>query len=172
MVKRIKSKAAGPVPQDQAQARDYVLRIGQHQNNRKRIVATMDDQIQRIRDKYQVLAAKETESIDELSHGVQVWCEANRDKLTNNGKRKSADLGAGVVQWRTTPPKVSVRNSISVIERLTNLGLQRFLRKKIEVNKDAIREEPEAVKDIKGISITQGEDFVIKPHETDLEEVA
>jgi len=170
--RRIKTNAVGPVPQNREQAREYILRIGKHQNDRKRIEATMNDQIQRIKDKYQALAAPHAEQIIELSKGVQTWCEAHRDELTNGGKRKSADLGAGEVQWRTRPPKVSLRNIPGVIEALKSLGLKQFLRTKEEVNKEAILADPEAAQNVKGITITQGEDFVIKPHESELEEVA
>jgi len=170
--KRIKTNAVGPVPQNKEQVRDYILRIGKHQNDRKRIEATMNDQIQRIKDKYQTLAAPHAEQIAELSQGVQVWCEANRDKLTNGGKRKSADLGAGEVQWRTRPPKVTLRNIPGVIEALKSLGLRQFIRTAESVNKEAVLADPEAAQNVKGITITQGEDFVIKPHETELEEVA
>lgn len=172
MVKRIKNKAVGPVPQNREEARDYMRRIGHHQNERKRIEATMNEQIQKIRDKYQELAAPHAEQITELSTGLHVWAEANRAELTNNGKRKSADLGAGEVQWRNTPPKVLLRNISGVIESLKSLGLDRFVRTKDEVNKDAILADPGAVEGIAGISITQGEDFVIKPHESELEAVA
>jgi len=172
MSKRIKTNAVGPVPQNREEARDYILRIGKHQNERKRIEATMNDQIQKVKDKYQALAAPHAEQIAELSKGVQVYCEAHRDELTNGGKRKSADLGAGEIQWRTRPPKVSLRNIPGVIEALKALGLLQFLRTKEEINKEAILAEPDAVEHVKGISITQGEDFVIKPHESELEEVA
>ncbi len=159
---RIKTNAVGPVPQNREQAREYILRIE----------ATMNDQIQKIKDKYQALAAPHAEQITELSKGVQTWCEAHRDELTNGGRRKSADLGAGEVQWRTRPPKVSLRNIPGVIEGLKSLGLKQFLRTKEEVNKEAILADPEAAQNVKGITITQGEDFVIKPHESELEEIA
>ena len=170
--KRIKNRAVGPVPQSRDEAREYMRRIGSHQNERKRIEATMNEQLQKIRDKDQGLAAPHAEQINELSQGLHVWCEANRADLTNNGKRKSADLGAGEIAWRITPPKVSLRNIMGVIENLKSLGLDRFIRSKEEINKDAILAEPDAVDGIAGISITQGEDFVIKPHESELEEVA
>lgn len=172
MAKRIKSKAVGPVPQSRDEARDYMRRIGHAQNERKRIEATMNEQIQKTRDKYQALAAPHTLQIDELSAGLHVWCEANRAELTNSGKRKSADLGAGEIKWRITTPKVALRNITGVLESLTRLGLTRFIRVKEEVNKDAILAEPDAVAGITGITITQGEEFVIVPHESELEAVA
>ena len=57
-------------------------------------------------------------------------------------------------------------------EALKSFGLERFLRTKEEIDKTAILAEPDAVEHIKGISITQREEFVIVPFETKLEEVA
>ncbi|MDS4031230.1 MAG: hypothetical protein RKO66_14330, partial [Candidatus Contendobacter sp.] len=37
---------------------------------------------------------------------------------------------------------------------------------------EAIAAEPEAVEGVKGITITQREDFVIRPFETELEEIS
>jgi phage host-nuclease inhibitor protein Gam len=46
------------------------------------------------------------------------------------------------------------------------------VRVKEEINKEAILAEPDLAAKIPGISITQGEDFVIVPFETELEEIA
>ncbi len=49
---------------------------------------------------------------------------------------------------------------------LLKLGLERFVRVKTEINKDAILNEPAAVVGIAGLSIQVGvEDFVITPFE-------
>ena len=55
---------------------------------------------------------------------------------------------------------------------LRRLGLTQSIRAKEEINKEAILNEPEAIKGVAGISISQGEDFVIVPFETELAEVA
>jgi phage host-nuclease inhibitor protein Gam len=52
------------------------------------------------------------------------------------------------------------------------MRLERFIRLKPEVNKEAILNEPEAVRDVPGLSIKQDESFSIEPFETALEEVA
>lgn len=71
-----------------------------------------------------------------------------------------------------TPPKVVVRAVENVLDYLRMAGLNRFIRSKEEVNKDAILAEPEAVADIKGISISQREEFIVVPFETALESVS
>ena len=101
-----------------------------------------------------------------LQKGVQGWCEANRDELTNNGKTKTANLVTGEVQWRNRPPSVSIRGADSVLETLLRLGLERFIRRKEEINKEAILNEPAAVAGVAGITVKSGiEDFAIVPFE-------
>ncbi|ELU7122231.1 host-nuclease inhibitor Gam family protein, partial [Escherichia coli] len=102
--------------------------------------------------------------------GIQTWCEAHRDELTGNGKVKFANLTTGEVQWRNRPPSVSIRGADNVIELLRRLGLERFIRVKEEINKDAILNEKEAVKNIPGITIKSDiEDFSIIPFEQDVQ---
>lgn len=71
-----------------------------------------------------------------------------------------------------TPPKVVVRAVENVLDYLRQAGLDRFIRSKDEVNKEAVLAEPEAVAHIKGISFSQKEEFIVLPFETELEEVA
>jgi phage host-nuclease inhibitor protein Gam len=63
-----------------------------------------------------------------------------------------------------------VRGAEAVLDALRRAGLSRFIRTKDEVNKEAILNEPEAVARIPGISISQGEDFVVTPFEAELAE--
>jgi phage host-nuclease inhibitor protein Gam len=180
---RIKNGASVSVPQNQAQARESMLAIGTAQNKRKQIEADMNDAIQKVRDVYNEKAAPHADLIEMLSSGLQTYCEANRDKLTGNGKKKSADIGAGEIGWRVTPPKIACRKLIDIIAAITGKRLgKKYLRRKIEINKDAILEDcqkqgdqwalPEKLQCIAGLSVKSKEEFYIKPHETELEEVA
>lgn len=169
---RIKAVAAEfPVPQSKEAAAADIAKIGTHQRERERIAADMNDALAKLRQGFEEQAAPHAEAIKTLSAGVQTWCEANRAALTQDGKTKTARLASGEVRWRTRPPSVSVRALDNVLEALKRLKLQRFIRTKEEVNKEAILAEPAAVTHIKGITITQKEDFVIVPFETELEEV-
>ena len=103
---------------------------------------------------------------------MRIWCEANRELLTQGGKVKYANLASGEIKWRMTPPKVVVRALENVLDFLKQRGLHHLIRTKEEVNKEAIAAEPEAVEGVKGITITQREDFVIRPFETELEEIS
>lgn len=132
----------------------------------------MNDDLARVRQAWESQAAPHAERIRELTTGVHLWCEANRTRLTQDGKVKYARLASGEIKWRMTPPKVVIRAVDNVLEYLAQNGLERFIRLKAEPNKEAILTEPEAVLHIKGITVSQKEEFIILPFETELEEVA
>ena len=170
---RIKQNAADfAVPQHRDQVIEAIAKIGRHQRERTRIETLMNDELAKVREAWEVQAAPHLDAIRELQRGVQIWCEANRELLTQGGKVKYAHLASGEVKWRLTPPKVLIRAAESVLGYLKQAGLHRFIRFKEEPNKEAILAEPEAVAHVKGIIISQREEFVITPFETELEEVA
>lgn len=173
-VTRIKqaSTVTYPTPQSRDQVADYILAIGAAQRERARIEQDMNDEMAAVKKRYEELAQPYKFEIEERTKGVQAWCETNRNVLTQDGKVKSSALTTGEIGWRMRPPKVSVRGIEAVLDKLKRMGLTRFIRSKEEVNKEAILNEPDAVARVPGLSIEQGEDFWIKPFESQLEEVA
>jgi phage host-nuclease inhibitor protein Gam len=195
MAKKIKQQAVTfPVPQTHDQVVEAIAEIGRRQRERDRIQADMNDELARIKERHEEEARPHADAIRVLSEGVHLYCEARRDELTQEGKTKTANLSSGKVAWRMRPPKVVLKSMEKVIEALKHVGLSRFIRTKEEVNKEDILsaralaavkgndERNEEVilaakamailKGIKGIRIEQGEDFIIKPFETELEEIA
>lgn len=169
---RLKSaSAAVPIPQSLEQATDYIREIGEHQRDVTRIEAAMNDELAGIKERHEADAQPIKARIASLTQGVQIWAEANRDRLTQGGKTKTAALPSGEVAWRTRPPSVRVTGAEAVLAILRKMGLTRFIRTKDEVNKEAILNEPKAVDSVPGIAIQQGEDFIVTPFETELSEV-
>jgi len=124
------------------------------------------DEIGAATKRYQPRLEELTSRIETLQAGVQVYCEAHRAELTGAGKVKTANLVTGEVQWRQRPPSISIRGADAVLQTLERMGLGRFIRTKQEPNKEAMLNEPDAVRGIAGISIVTGvEDFVITPFE-------
>ncbi len=159
------------VAQSREDVNHAIAEIGRLQRERDRIQAEMNDNLATIRAEYEAQAKPHADRISDLTHGVHTWCEAHRAELTREGKTKTCRFASGEVSWRTRPPSVVVRGADAVIKALKALGLTRFLRVKEELDKEAILAEPSAVEAVRGISISQKEDFVVKPDSTDLEEV-
>ncbi|EGP2156297.1 host-nuclease inhibitor protein Gam [Salmonella enterica subsp. enterica serovar Java] len=169
-ISRLKAAAASYTPQSREQVSIDIKKIGDIQRELTRIETDANDQIAVIMNqntpKIEALRAE----LDVLQKGVQTWCEANRADITKDGKTKTANLITGEVAWRTKPDSVSVKGVELVIETLRKLKLDRFIRRKEEINKDAILADKKAVENIKGISIVSGKEvFSITPFEQEIE---
>lgn len=171
-VKKLKVPAAQGVLQSRQQVVDAIAAIGRHVRERTKIEAAMNDELAETRGQFEGLAEPHSMRIKELSAGVEAWCAAHRDELTDGGKTKTASLPTGEVKWRTTPPSVTVKGAEAVLALLQERQLVRFIRTKQEVNKEAVLNEPDVATAVPGISITQREEFVIEPFETALSEAA
>lgn len=156
------------VPQSREEAAAAIAKIGEAQRNLARIEADMNDEISAIRARYEEEAEPHRDIIDANTQGVGTWCEANRKNLTQDGKVKTYAFSTGEVSWRTRPPSVSIKGIEATIDALRRGDLVRFLREKIEINKEAILADPGAVSKIKSIAINQGEDFAIVPFDVEL----
>lgn len=157
------------VPQSRDEVAAAIGAVGQHIRERARLEADMAEEIARIRERFEKLAEPHGRAISQLTKGVEIWCAANRDGLTEGGKRKTATFTTGEVRWRMTPPKVTVRNPDEVIRQLRELQALRFIRVVEEVNKEAILAEPGVVDGfVRGLSISQREEFEVLPHADEL----
>lgn len=165
---RIKKAAvAVAVPRDAAEVSAAIAAIGRESRELARIEADMNDKMASIKEEYEAAAEPHRRKIEAFTTGVQTWCEAHRGELLK-GEAKTAVFPAGEVQWRVRPPKVVVRGVDYVLDQLRRLALDRFIRVKEEINKEAILAEPQAVAGVKGLAIEQGEDFVVKPFDAEL----
>lgn len=171
---RIKTAAATfQVPQTADEANDFIARLGTAQRERTRIETEMNDALAEVKARFEAQAKPFKEEAEALTRGLHTFAEANRTSLTRDGKVKFHRFAAGEVAWRARPPKVTVRGMDSVLDALRRLGLTRFIRTKEDVNKEAMLAEPEVAVTVAGVSIgSAGEDFIVKPFATELEEVA
>ena len=169
--KKLKKPAAtARVPQTRDDVAADIRILGDLQREQQALVAQMNEQIAAITAASQPHIDELGQQIDALQSGVQTWCEAHRDELTQGGKVKTADFITGEVAWRTRPPSVRVRGQDVVLDTLRRMRLERFIRVKEEVNKEAILNEPEAVRGVAGLTVMSGiEDFSITPFEVQVQ---
>lgn len=170
MTGKMKSRGTNiPVPQDDSEAREAIREIGDLNREILRLEAEMNDRIAELQQHYGDLVAPIRELALARHEGLKVFCEANRARLTSGGKVKFHRFATGQVSWRLRPAKVTIRGKDAVIEALQAAGLHRFLRTRVEVNKEAMLEDRKTAMGIKGVSIgSDGEDFIVEPFETEL----
>ena len=172
---KTKTRAANlAVPSTRDEAADFIRQIGEDNRRVARLQADMNDELAVIKARFEAEAAPLNDLVRNRVEGLKIWCEVNRDRLTQGGKVKFADLGTGKVIWRTAPPKVTIKGVEAVIAAIQKLGLAKlFLRTKIEVNKEAMLAEPARARVIPGVSIgSEGEDFSVEPFEAQIEGAA
>lgn len=162
-LKTIKAPTVMNVPQSRDDCAIYIKHLGDVQREFERSRGEMNDAIAHITKSYAGVLEAQTMRVKNLQAGIQTWCEANRAQLLEGGG-KTANLITGEVSWRQRPPSVTIRGAESVIETLQRMGLERFVRTKEEINKEAMLNEPDAVRGIAGVALVSGvEDFGITP---------
>lgn len=165
---KLKTAAQTAVPQNKDEAADAIYRIGEAQRELKRIELLINDVVATLTAEKQPMIDAIKARIQNLSEGVQTWCEAHRAEITDGNKVKFANLITGEVNWRQRPPSVKTRASAVLFEKLKRLGFGHLIRTKEELDKEALLAKPEIARDA-GIEITTGvEDFVITPYEQEL----
>ena len=118
---------------------DSIKRIGDLQRERERIEAEMNDQLATVKESYEQKAAQPTEELRARLDAVRRWCEPRRNTIAPSSK--TGKFKTGEVSWRNRPPKVSIRGKEAVIQALQTAGLERFLRRKVEIDRTAILRE-------------------------------
>lgn len=175
MATRLKSPAKPvQVPQSKEECAAAIRQLGDLQRMRERQRADMNDLIAAVTQQHQPILSDLGARIDALFTGVQTWCEAHRQDLCGPGDKlgKTANLVTGEVSWRQRPPKAVVRDAEGVMDELRVMGLEKFIRAKYEVNKEAVLADPDAVRGITGLTVVIGEeDFVVVPFEVAAEGV-
>lgn len=163
---RKKAKAAANVPQSREDAVAYVGRIGSIRREISALKAVYDEVVRAAGQKFEADTISLADELKEMETGLQMWCEANRNLLTNEARVKYHDFGTGRVSWRLLPPSVTIRAAENVIEQCKKVGFIQFVRTKDEVNKEAMLAEPDKARLIAGVTIKSGgEVFDIEPME-------
>lgn len=158
-----------PVPKTRVEAEALLARIGEAQRSIQDTLTRMNAEMAIIKQVYEDEARPQREQIEADFAALAAWSEDAKGEFLQ-GDAKSVKLTSGEIGWRKTPPKVTLSKIGVVIASLKALNLHRFLRQVEEVNKDAMLAEPEAVRGVKGVSITQTEVFWARPFATELEQ--
>jgi phage host-nuclease inhibitor protein Gam len=173
-VKKRKLKAAAvPTPQSYDEANAWIVKIGARRRDLAMVETSLNQHLAAIKAEHEEKAAPLKAEVELLLAGVQGFCEAHRGELCK-ADAKFHRFPAGEVAWRRRPDRVTIRGKVaSVIEWLERHGPEIFLRRKTEVNKEAMLELPAEAAKVPGVRIgSDGEDFSVEPFGAELSEVA
>lgn len=173
--KVVKSKPIVVIPQNRNEAAEFVRRVGDAQRELKRISADAQGRIAVIQEEVAKEAQPYQKNLEGLVDSLFLFFEANRNELTEGGKRKSVDFVTGIIGEHTNPHKVDLTEKTEVVlENLRKLNLgERFIRTVEEINREAMLKSEESrtlAATVKGIKVVQIVEFLVKPSDT-LEEI-
>jgi len=161
------------VPKNLKEVNEFLGKIRKKQHKIEEINKELNDKIKELKEKAMQESEPLRKEISQLSQGIFAFAQSHRDELFKSEKKKSIQLSNGSFGWRITPPSVFVRNAKLILEKLKLLGLKSFIRTRESIDKEAILsaegEEAEKIKRIKGISVKQFEEFIIKPTGVEVE---
>ena len=162
-------RTAVSAPESIEEVARLISAIGRQQRFLAQIQADLNNEIERLKADALKKSQPRQQTIQELMERVYIFAESHRNELTDGGKTKTVHLPTGDVFWRMTPPSCLIRNVENVIAQCKALGLDNFIRVKEEPDKAAMLREPEVAAQIKGVKITQKEEFVVRPSEVEIE---
>ena len=171
MVKKSIKRKVVPVPRSLGEAVKFLARIGKEWRATDMVQSGFNTKVEKLKAKAIADTKLHQEKISQLVEGLFAYAEVHRDELTDGGKRKTVEVPTGIFGWRMTPPAISLRDVKSILVRLKSLGLNQFIRTKLleEVNKEAMLKEIDVARTVKGVSISQREEFIVKPAELEVE---
>ena len=172
--KVVKPKPVMVIPQSREEAAEFVRRVGDAQRQLRGIAADAEGRIAAIQQEVAKNAQPHQEKLEGLVDGLFLFFEANRDSLTERGKRKSVDFSTGTIGEHTNPHRVDFTEKAEIVlANLHALNLTQFIRPKEEINRETMLESEESrtlAATVKGVKVVQVVEFRVKPIET-LEEV-
>lgn len=157
------------VPKSLDEAAQFLTQIGEEQRAIDKTQLRFNAAVDKLKTKAMIDVEPHQKKVSQLVEGLFAYAEAHRDELTHGGQRKTVEVPTGLFGWRMTPPSVLLRDVKSILKSLKSLGLKRFIRTKEEIDKEAMLKEPEVAKTVKGVSISQHEEFIAKPAELEVE---
>jgi phage host-nuclease inhibitor protein Gam len=159
------------------QAEEAVGTVGRTQNALNGMRLEMDRKIGAIREQYEGTLDRLQVDLERTVASLEAWASGNPDEFAAG--RKSIEFVHGTVGFRTGQPKLKTARGFTwdkVAAKINALGMERFLRRRIEVDREAIiaqRDNLTAGAMLgMGVQIAQDETFYVEPKAEALEQGA
>lgn len=162
-------KSVVPAPQNLNEAAEFVRRIGEAERAIEQANNEMNAKLEEVKQSFMERVGQHQHHLTALVEGLYAYAQGNRFQLTDGDKKKTVTLPTGTFSWRMTPKSVLIKGKDSVLAKIKELKLDRFIRTKEEVDKEAMLKEESVAVSVDGITIEQREEFVVKPAETKAE---
>jgi phage host-nuclease inhibitor protein Gam len=163
-----KPRIVVPVPKDRLEAEALAQALGERQRRIERAKLDAADQIARIKEGVARQVADDQAAGKAELAVLAGWCFANRDELLPKG-RKSVAISAGMVGWRTSPPKVVMEDEEALIAQLRAMGRDHLVVETETVSKEGLLQERAELKGLPGLTFSQDEVFFFQALDVEAE---
>jgi len=173
MGRKTPSKAAKAYPpiSSRDEADEAIREVGSLLRAKNQIEALLEDEVSALKAEASATVKPLADALKAKIDALHAWAEGHKGELLEKDKR-SARLAQGTIGWRWNPPAVKVTgDEAAVIAALRRLNLGDLVREKAEIDKEAILADPKRVDGIAGVSVSQTEQFWVKPAEIEVEQV-
>lgn len=166
MAKRVKKTVLSGISREQADAAFAEFAIADAKE--QKLTATMDEQVTKIREKYQDQLQECADKKEQAFEIMQVYATENKESLFS--KKRSIETAHGVFGFRTGTPKLKTLKGFTwaAVTNLLKIHAPQFVRVAEEPAKNLLleaRDEELAVKLFPeiGIYVDQDETFYVEP---------
>lgn len=166
MAKRVKKTVLSGITREQADT--AFAEFAAQDAREQKITASMDEQITRIREKYQSDLKACVDAKEKAFDTLQMYAMENRDVLFS--KKKSCETVHGIFGFRTGTPKLKTKKGFTwaAVTNLLKIHLPSYIRTTVEPAKDlllAARDEKNVNQHFEevGIYVDQDETFFVEP---------
>ena len=178
-MKTTRLKVTLPTITTRAEAESVMSDLAEAVNDQRKLIADRDTEILTINEHYAPALSDLALEIQAETDTLRAWAESSPDAFPKG--RKSLELLAGVLGFRTGTPKLSLLSRAFNWERVQVLVEQYwpgFIRLKKEVDKEGLLslysqagDKPAATEELKrcGLRVVQVETFYIEPKLTEVE---
>ncbi|GEM_PF-6602697 len=172
--REVASSAEEFVPQSDEEARQILTDIAEMQRERSGLQSEHDALIQEVQSDLAASMAPLNTKIAAKVKCLQRYCAAHRDRLTDNGKKKTINFGPGTAQWKKKPDSIEVSDIEDVINNIKEQESLSFaLKETVTLDKAVIKNHWDKFEGIEGLALVNGSEiFSIKPTATKIEEKA
>lgn len=161
-----KAVAEVVVPASYEAADELMALLGDARRRLAREEDRLADKVAKLTALVEARATPIREEVAGLEAQIAAYAAANRKTLLE-GDSKHHDMPAGRFGWRMDPASIEIKSNFTlpgVVKAILKLRLRRrFLRLKLELNKQAMLDDKDTALTVPGIRVKQMERFYIEP---------
>ncbi len=152
-----------PLPKNEAEINQYITDLAEAQIAADRAVTRANQKMQTIKAALGEELSVHEALIKDRMAALFAYFEANRDELTDGGKRESCVFATGILGQRRTPPRTQFKDESAVEAFVVQHRMTSLYEEKIVLRRDAMLANRPLAETIPGVSFVCDRIVYVKP---------